>query len=87
MNCPDCKTIQMKIDFVDFPADRSFFEVVFKCLRCGATFFGSIYRDEKQALTNTNCEKCEEKKDALRSYERVKKGDRLLQSRPFTKAL
>jgi len=64
MNCPDCKT-KMTLDFVDFPADRSYFEVVYKCLRCKATFFGTIYRDLNQSTGIIDCEKCEEKKDAL----------------------
>ena len=63
MNCPDCKTVKMTVDFVDFPKDRSFFEVVFKCPKCGVTFFGTMYRDVDQATGIIDCEKCEEKKD------------------------
>jgi len=64
MNCPDCKT-KMTIDFIDLPADKSYFEVVFKCLKCKATFFGTIYRDLDQASNDAICVECEEKKNAL----------------------
>jgi len=64
MNCPDCET-KMIVDFVDFSIDRSYFEVVFKCLKCKENFFGTIYRDEKQASNDANCAECEEKKNAL----------------------
>ena len=78
MNCPDCKTTEMKIDFEDIEVDGSFFEVVYKCPKCGAGFFGTIYRDLEQALNEPDCKKCEEKKDALRSYEGTQTSNRLL---------
>ena len=62
MNCPDCKT-KMTVDFVDFAADRSYFEIVLKCLNCKTTFFGTLYRDLDQATGIVDCEECEEKKD------------------------
>ena len=62
MNCPDCKTTEMKIDFEDIEVDGSFFEVVYKCPKCGAGFFGTIYRDLEQALNEPECKKCEEKR-------------------------
>ena len=77
----------MELDFLDAPKDRSYFEVVFKCPRCKETFFGTFYRDEKQALNDTECLECKEKKDALRPNEGTKASNRLLQPRPLTKTL
>ena len=60
MNCPDCKRpTEMNIDFLDINEARDMFEVVLKCPRCKAVFFGTIYRGEEKEVV---CEECEEEK-------------------------
>lgn len=62
MNCLDCKKpTQITIDFLDINKPRDAFEVVFKCPRCNATFFGTFYRDLNQTTGIVDCEDCEEK--------------------------
>jgi len=65
MNCPDCKTIQLTEQIIDMNKAKDLFEVVFKCSKCNTVFFGTMYRDLDQATGIIDCEKCEEKKDAL----------------------
>lgn len=70
MKCPDCKTITMEIDFLDINKPRDAFEVVYKCLKCKATFFGTFYRDLNQEIGDVNCEECEGGKDDTTRDER-----------------
>lgn len=64
MNCPDCKT-KMVEDILDLTKDVDLIEVIWECPKCRTVFFGTLYRDLDQATGIVDCEKCEEKKDAL----------------------
>ena len=61
MKCPDCKTTTMEVDFLDLTKARDEFEVVYKCPKCKAGFFGTMYRDLNQGTGIVDCEECEEK--------------------------
>ena len=60
MNCLDCKT-KLTIDFTDINKARDMFEVVLKCPKCKAIFFGTFYRDLNEASGDVDCKECEEK--------------------------
>ena len=62
MKCPDCKTITMEVDFSDINEAKDAFEIVYKCLKCKASFFGTMYRDLNQATGIVDCKECEEVK-------------------------
>ena len=61
MKCPDCKTVTMEVSLIDVNKARDEFEIVYKCLKCKAVFFGTMYRDLNQATGIVDCEKCEER--------------------------
>lgn len=46
MNCLDCKDVELTEDSVDTNRDRDLFEITYKCSKCKAVFFGTIYREE-----------------------------------------
>ncbi len=53
----------MTVDFTDTNKSRDAFEIVYKCLQCKATFFGTMYRDLNQAIGDVDCGECEGRKD------------------------